>query len=86
MDALELLGMSRQAYKYGFLTAHFYLIGAIPTMLFLGIFMMPFYYSSHIHSVPGYLKLRFNQRTRTLNAVGFAVMTLLVSGINLYAT
>lgn len=85
LGALELLGMSGQAYKYGVLTAHFYLIGAIPAMLFLGIFMMPFYYSSRIHSVPGYLDLRFNHQTRTLNAIGFAVMTLLVSGINLYA-
>jgi solute:Na+ symporter, SSS family len=85
MGALELLGMSGQAYKYGMLTAHFYWIGAIPAMLFLGIFMMPFYYSSKIHSVPGYLKLRFNESTRTLNALGFAIMTLLVAGINLYA-
>lgn len=85
MGALELLGMSGQSYKYGVLTAHFYFIGAIPAMLFLGIFMMPFYYSSRIHSVPGYLELRFNEKTRTLNAIGFAVMTLLVSGINLYA-
>jgi SSS family solute:Na+ symporter len=85
MGALELLGMSGQAYKYGILTAHFYLIGAVPAMLFLGIFMMPFYYSSRIHSVPGYLDLRFNNQTRTLNAIGFAIMTLLVSGINLYA-
>jgi len=85
MGALELLGMSGQAYKYGVLTAHFYLIGAIPAMLFLGIFMMPFYYSSRIHSIPGYLRLRFNEHTRVLNAVAFAIMTVLVSGINLYA-
>lgn len=85
MGALELLGMSGQAYKYGVLTAHFYLIGAIPAMLFLAIFMMPFYYSSRIHSVPSYLQWRFSERTRTLNAAAFAVMTLLVSGINLYA-
>lgn len=85
MGALELLGMSGQGYKYGVLTAHFYFIGAVPAMLFLAIFMMPFYYSSRIHSVPGYLRLRFNEQTRTLNAIAFAVMTLLVSGINLYA-
>lgn len=85
MGALELLGMSGQGYKYGVLTAHFYFIGAIPAMLFLAIFMMPFYYSSRIHSVPGYLRLRYNEKTRTLNAIAFAVMTLLVSGINLYA-
>jgi SSS family solute:Na+ symporter len=65
--------------------AHFYWIGAIPAMIFLGIYMMPFYYSSRIHSVPGYLKLRFDEKTRVLNAVAFAAMTLLVSGINLYA-
>jgi SSS family solute:Na+ symporter len=65
--------------------AHFYWIGAVPAMLFLGVYMMPFYYSSRIHSVPGYLKLRFDERTRVLNALAFAVMTILVSGINLYA-
>jgi len=65
--------------------AHFYWIGAIPAMIFLGIYMMPFYYSSRIHSVPGYLKLRFDEKTRVLNAFAFAIMTLLVSGINLYA-
>jgi SSS family solute:Na+ symporter len=54
-------------------------------MLFLGVYMMPFYYSSRIHSVPGYLKLRFDERTRVLNAISFAIMTVLVSGINLYA-
>ncbi len=85
MGALELLGMSGQAYQYGILTAHFYLIGAIPAMLFLGIFMMPFYYSSRIHSVPAYLNYRFNPQTRTLNAIAFAIMTLLMAGINLYA-
>jgi SSS family solute:Na+ symporter len=65
--------------------AHFYWIGAIPAMLFLGIYMMPFYYSSKINSVPGYLKLRFDEKTRVLNGIAFAIMTLLVSGINLYA-
>ena len=85
MGALELLGMAGNTYKYGTLVAHFYWIGAIPAMLFLAIFMMPFYYSSRIHSVPGYLKLRFDERNRTLNAIAFGVMTLLVSGINLYA-
>jgi SSS family solute:Na+ symporter len=85
LGALELLGMTGNTYKYGMYVAHFYWIGAIPAMLFLGIYMMPFYYSSKIHSVPGYLKLRFDEKTRTLNAIGFAVMTLLVSGINLYA-
>lgn len=85
LGALELLGMAGQTYQYGILTAHFYFIGAIPAMLFLGIYMMPFYYHSGIYSVPSYLKVRFNESTRTLNAIAFAAMTLLVSGINLYA-
>lgn len=85
LGALELLGMTGNTFKYGMYVAHFYWIGAIPAMLFLGIYMMPFYYSSRIHSVPGYLKLRFDERTRVLNAIAFAIMTLLVSGINLYA-
>jgi SSS family solute:Na+ symporter len=85
LGALELLGMTGNTYKYGMYVAHFYWIGAIPAMLFLGIFMMPFYYSSRIKSVPGYLKLRFDEKTRVLNGFTFAIMTLLVSGINLYA-
>src|SRR5512135_1349713 len=85
LGALELLGMTGNTFKYGMYVAHFYWIGAIPAMLFLGIYMMPFYYSSKIKSVPGYLKLRFDERTRVLNGIAFAVMTLLVSGINLYA-
>src|SRR5512137_827815 len=85
LGALELLGMAGNTYKYGMYVAHFYWIGAIPAMLFLGIYMMPFYYSSRINSVPGYLKLRFDEKTRVLNGVAFAVMTVLVSGINLYA-
>ncbi len=85
LGALELLGMTGNTFKYGMYVAHFYWIGAIPAMLFLGIYMMPFYFSSRIHSVPGYLKLRFDEKTRVLNGIAFAVMTLLVSGINLYA-
>jgi solute:Na+ symporter, SSS family len=85
LGALELLGMSGNTYKYGMYVAHFYWIGAIPAMIFLGIYMMPFYYSSRIHSVPGYLRLRFDEKTRVLNAFAFGAMTLLVSGINLYA-
>ena len=85
MGALELMGMTGMSYKYGMLTAHFYWVGAIPAMLFLAIYMMPFYYSSKIHSIPGYLRLRFDESTRTLNAVAFGLMTLLVSGINMYA-
>ena len=85
MGALELLGMTGNTFKYGMYVAHFYWIGAIPAMLFLGIYMMPFYYSGKINSVPGYLKLRFDEKTRVLNGISFAIMTLLVSGINLYA-
>ncbi len=85
LGALELLGMTGNTFKYGMYVAHFYWIGAIPAMLFLGIYMMPFYFSSRIHSVPGYLKLRFDEKTRVLNGIAFAIMTLLVSGINLYA-
>ncbi|MCF7805727.1 MAG: sodium:solute symporter family protein [Candidatus Marinimicrobia bacterium] len=85
MGALELLGMTGNTFKYGMYVAHFYWIGAIPAMLFLAIYMMPFYYSSKIKSIPGYLKLRFDEKTRVLNAISFGVMTLLVSGINLYA-
>ena len=85
LGALELLGMAGNTYKYGMYVAHFYWIGAVPAMLFLGLYMMPFYYSSRIHSIPGYLKLRFDEKTRVLNGISFAIMTLLVSGINLYA-
>ena len=85
LGALELLGMAGNTFKYGMYVAHFYWIGAIPAMVFLGLYMMPFYYSSRIHSVPGYLRLRFDEKTRVLNATAFGAMTLLVSGINLYA-
>jgi len=85
LGALELLGMTGNTFKYGMYVAHFYWVGAIPAMLFLGVYMMPFYYSSKIKSIPGYLKLRFDEKTRVLNGISFAVMTLLVSGINLYA-
>lgn len=85
LGALELLGMTGNTFRYGMYVAHFYWIGAVPAMLFLGIYMMPFYYSGRINSVPGYLKLRFDEKTRVLNGIAFGVMTLLVSGINLYA-
>ena len=85
LGALELLGWTGGTVKYGMYAAHFYWIGAIPAMIFLGLYMMPFYYNSRIHSVPGYLKLRFDERTRILNAISFAIMTVLMSGINLYA-
>jgi SSS family solute:Na+ symporter len=84
LGALEILGWTGGTMKYGMFVSHFYWVGAIPAMVFLGLYMMPFYYSSRIHSVPGYLKLRFDEKSRLLNAVSFAVMTLLMSGINLY--
>ncbi len=85
LGALEVIGMVANSAKYGILTVHFYWIGAIPAMVFLGIFMMPFYYGSKVKTVPEYLKLRFNEATRGLNAISFAVMTVLMSGISLYA-
>ncbi len=84
LGALEILGWTGGTMKYGMFVSHFYWVGAIPAMLFLGLYMMPFYYSSKISSVPGYLSLRFDERSRLLNAITFAVMTLLMSGINLY--
>src|SRR5713101_2257222 len=85
LGSLELLGWAGSAYQYGILAAHWYWIGAIPAMLFLGLVMMPFYYISKTHSVPGYLKLRFGEPSRALSAVSFAFMTLLMSGINMYS-
>ncbi|MCK4894613.1 MAG: sodium/solute symporter, partial [Calditrichia bacterium] len=84
LGSLEILGWTGGAMKYGMFVSHFYWIGAIPAMLFLGLYMMPFYYSSKIHSIPGYLLLRFDEKTRILNAFSFAIMTILMSGINLY--
>ncbi|HUI30811.1 MAG TPA: sodium:solute symporter family protein [Candidatus Acidoferrales bacterium] len=85
LGALEVIGMVANSAKYGILTVHFYWIGAVPAMIFLGIFMMPFYYGSKVRSVPEYLKLRYNEATRGLNAISFAIMTLLMSGISMYA-
>ncbi len=85
LGALELMGWASSAYEYGILATHAYWIGAIPAMLFLGVFMMPFYYISKTHSVPGYLKLRFGESSRSLAAISFAFMTVLMSGINMYA-
>jgi SSS family solute:Na+ symporter len=85
LGALELMGWAAAAYQYGMLAVHWYWIGAIPAMLFLGIVMMPFYYISKTHSVPGYLKLRFGEASRTLCSVSFAFMTVLMSGINMYS-
>jgi len=85
LGSLELMGWAAAAYQYGILGAHWYWIGAIPAMLFLGLVMMPFYYISKTHSVPGYLKLRFGEDSRLLSAVSFAFMTVLMSGINMYS-
>ena len=85
LGALELMGWAASAYQYGILAAHWYWVGAIPAMLFLGIVMMPFYYISKTHSVPGYLQLRYGESTRALSAISFAFMTVLMSGINMYA-
>ena len=85
MGALELMGWAASAYQYGLLAAHWYWIGAVPAMLFLALVMMPFYYISRTHSVPGYLKLRFGEPTRALSAFSFAGMTVLMSGINMFA-
>jgi solute:Na+ symporter, SSS family len=85
LGALELVGMAASGAKYGIATAHFYWVGAIPAMVFLAIFMMPFYYGSKARSVPEYLKLRFDERVRALNSVSFAVMTLFASGISMNA-
>ena len=85
LGALELMGWAAAAYQYGILATHWYWIGAIPAILFLGLVLMPFYYISKTHSVPGYLQLRFGESTRGLSAVSFAFMTVLMSGINMYA-
>ena len=85
LGSLELMGWAGSAYQYGILATHWYWIGAIPAMLFLGIVMMPFYYISKTHSVPGYLHLRYGNGARALSAVSFAFMTVLMSGINMYS-
>ncbi|MEX2303848.1 MAG: sodium:solute symporter family protein [Bryobacterales bacterium] len=85
MGAQEMVGMAASGAKYGIMTAHFYWVGAIPAMIFVGVFMMPFYYGSKARSVPEYLKYRFDEKTRTFNAVTFAGMTVFSSGISMYA-
>ena len=85
LGSLELMGWAAASYQYGILAAHWYWIGAIPAMLFLGLVMMPFYYISKTHSVPGYLKLRYGEPARALSAISFAFMTVLMSGINMYS-
>ncbi len=85
LGALELMGWASSAYEYGMLATHAYWIAAVPAMLFLGLFMMPFYYISKTHSVPGYLKLRFDESSRALSGICFAFMTVLMSGVNMYS-
>lgn len=85
LGAQEVIGMCASGAKYGIMTAHFYWIGAVPAMLFVGVFMMPFYYGSRARSVPEYLKLRFDEKTRGFNALTFAAMTVFSSGISMYA-
>jgi SSS family solute:Na+ symporter len=85
LGALELVGMAASGAKYGIATAHFYWVGAIPAMVFLAVFMMPFYYGSKARSVPEYLKMRFDDPRRALNSVAFAVMTIFASGISMNA-
>ncbi len=85
LGAQEVIGMGASGAKYGIMTSHFYWVGAIPAMVFVGLFMMPFYYGSRARSVPEYLRLRFDEKTRTLNAVSFAAMTVFSSGVSMYA-
>ena len=85
LGALEILGMAANGAQFGVYTVHYYWVGAVPAMVFLGIVMMPFYYGSKVRSVPEYLRLRFNKPTHVFNALSFAVATVLIAGVNLYA-
>src|SRR6516165_1231630 len=85
LGSLELMGWAGSAYQYGILAAHWYWVGAIPAMLFLGMVMMPFYYVCKTHSVPGYLKLRYGQGASVVSAFSFALLTVLVSGASMFA-
>src|SRR5213075_2280545 len=85
LGAQEVIGMAASGAKYGIATSHFYWIGAVPAMIFVGLFMMPFYYGSRARSVPEYLRMRFDEKTRGLNAISFAIMTVFSSGISMYA-
>jgi SSS family solute:Na+ symporter len=85
LGALEVVGMAASGAQYGVATAHFYWVGAIPAMIFLGVFMMPFYYGSKARSVPEYLNMRFDGRVRCFNSISFAVMTVFASGISMDA-
>jgi solute:Na+ symporter, SSS family len=85
LGALEILGMAANGAQFGVYTVHYYWVGAVPAMVFLGIVMMPFYYGSKVRSVPEYLRLRFNKQTHLFNALTFALATVLIAGVNLYA-
>ncbi|MBB6553193.1 SSS family solute:Na+ symporter [Nonomuraea rubra] len=85
LGAIEILGMAAQGVQYGAMTLHYYWIGAVPAMVFLGLVMMPFYYRSKVRSVPEFLRRRFNPATQLLNAITFAVAQVLIAGVNLYA-
>ena len=85
LGALEILGMAANGAQYGVATVHYYWVGAVPAMVFLGIVMMPFYYGSKVRSVPEYLRLRFDRRSHLFNALTFAVATVLIAGVILYA-
>jgi solute:Na+ symporter, SSS family len=85
LGALEIMGMGAGAAQYGIMQSHYYWIGAIPAMVFVGLFMIPFYYASRVHSVPGFLRLRYNEATRGFNSILFAIFMILLSGINMFA-
>src|SRR3954463_16731483 len=85
LGALEILGMAANGAQYGVATVHFYWIGAVPAMGFLGLVMMPFYYGAKVRSVPEYLKMRFDNRSHVFNSVTFALATILIAGVNLFA-
>src|SRR6476620_5517130 len=85
LGALEILGQAANGAQYGVAAVHYYWIGAVPAMVFLGLFMMPFYYGSKVRSVPEYLKLRFNNSSHVFNSLTFSLATVLIAGVNLYA-
>src|SRR6186713_2129365 len=85
LGALEILGMAANGVQFGYATVHYYWIGAVPAMVFLGIVMMPFYYGSKVRSVPEFLRLRFNRPTHLFNALSFALSSVLIAGVNLFA-
>src|SRR5439155_17742956 len=85
LGAIEILGMAANGAQYGLMTVHYYWIGAVPAMVFLGIVMMPFYYGSKVRSVPEYLRRRFNDSAHLINAATFALAQVLIAGVNLYA-